>query len=122
MGTTVHEDQHIRDAKEYERLRERDRLVAVGEMAAGMAHEIRNPLGAIKGAAQCLEPETLPEDANEFVHVIVEEVDRLNGYKLGCNSYIQKPIDFEQLSGAVCQLGLYWMLLNEPPPRLGGNG
>lgn len=64
---------------EYARRRERDRLAAVGEMAAGMAHEIRNPLGAIKGAAQCLDPASLPPEAHEFVDVIVQEVDRLNG-------------------------------------------
>ncbi|HET6343996.1 MAG TPA: histidine kinase dimerization/phospho-acceptor domain-containing protein, partial [Myxococcota bacterium] len=69
----------IENSHEYEKRRERDRLVAVGEMAAGMAHEIRNPLGAIKGAAQCLDPDTLPPDAQEFIEVIVEEVDRLNG-------------------------------------------
>jgi signal transduction histidine kinase len=40
----------------YERMKERDRLAALGEMAAGLAHEIRNPLGAIKGAAQLLQP------------------------------------------------------------------
>ena len=63
----------------YERRRERDRLVAVGEMATGIAHEIRNPLGAIKGAAQYLDASSLPDDAREFINVIVEEVDRLNG-------------------------------------------
>ncbi len=68
----------IENSQEYEKQRERDRLVAVGEMAAGMAHEIRNPLGAIKGAAQCLDPASLPQDACEFVDVIIEEVDRLN--------------------------------------------
>jgi two-component system sensor histidine kinase HydH len=68
----------IENSHEYEKRRERDRLVVVGEMAAGMAHEIRNPLGAIKGAAQCLDPATLPQDAQEFIDVIVEEVDRLN--------------------------------------------
>ncbi len=46
----------VENSKLYERMRERDRLAALGEMAAGLAHEIRNPLGAIKGAAQCLEP------------------------------------------------------------------
>ncbi len=69
----------IENSQEYEKHRERDRLVAIGEMAAGMAHEIRNPLGAIKGAAQCLDPQAIPKDAQEFVGVIVEEVDRLNG-------------------------------------------
>ncbi|MBI3178671.1 MAG: GAF domain-containing protein [Deltaproteobacteria bacterium] len=69
----------IENSQEYEKLRERDRLVAVGEVAAGIAHEIRNPLGAIKGAAQCIEPTTLPREAQEFLTVIVEEVDRLNG-------------------------------------------
>jgi len=67
----------IANSQEYERMLDRDRLVAVGEMAAGIAHEIRNPLGAIKGAAQCLDPATLPAEAIEFVNVIVEETDRL---------------------------------------------
>jgi two-component system, response regulator len=46
-----------------------------------------------------------------------EEGDRLNGYSLGANSYVQKPVDFDQFIGAVRQLGLYWLILNEPPPR-----
>ena len=45
-----------------------------------------------------------------------EEQDRLNGYSLGANSYVQKPVDFDQFIGAVRQLGLYWLILNEPPP------
>jgi two-component system, NtrC family, sensor histidine kinase HydH len=68
----------IENSKEYEKRRERDRLAAIGEMAAGMAHEIRNPLGAIKGAAQCLDPSSLPKESQEFVDVIIEEVNRLN--------------------------------------------
>ncbi len=60
------------------RMRERDRLAALGEMAAGLAHEIRNPLGAIKGAAQLL---TGGDDELEqtYLAVIGEEVNRLNG-------------------------------------------
>lgn len=69
----------LENSAEVERIKQRDRLAAIGEMATGMAHEIRNPLGAIKGAAQCLDPEVLPEEAVEFVEVIIEEVDRLNG-------------------------------------------
>ena len=45
-----------------------------------------------------------------------EEQDLLNGYKLGANSYIQKPVDFGQFMEAVRQLGLYWLVLNEAPP------
>ena len=46
-----------------------------------------------------------------------EERDRLEGYTFGANSYIQKPVDFEQFVQAIRQLGLYWLVLNEPPPH-----
>ncbi len=45
-----------------------------------------------------------------------EEQDLLNGYRLGANSYIRKPVDFNQFASAINQLGLYWLILNEPPP------
>lgn len=45
-----------------------------------------------------------------------EERDVLNGYKLGANAYVQKPVDFVQFSEAVKSLGLFWAVLNEPPP------
>ena len=48
-----------------------------------------------------------------------EEQDRISGYRLGANSYIQKPVDFDKFTEAVRQLGLYWLVLNEPPPRAG---
>lgn len=67
----------LQELEVYARLRERDRLATVGEMAAGLAHEIRNPLSAIKGAAQVIEPKK--DDPNEpFLKIIVEEVNRLN--------------------------------------------
>jgi len=45
-----------------------------------------------------------------------EEQDRMQGYGLGANSYVRKPVDFEQFVEAAKQLGLYWLVLNEPPP------
>ena len=45
-----------------------------------------------------------------------EERDLINGYSLGANSYIRKPVDFAQFTEAVRQLGLYWLVLNETPP------
>jgi len=46
-----------------------------------------------------------------------EEQDIINGYQLGANSYIRKPVDFAQFIEAVRQLGLYWLLLNESVPQ-----
>jgi two-component system response regulator len=46
-----------------------------------------------------------------------EEKDRINGYGLGANSYVRKPVDFDEFVTAAAQLGLYWLVLNEPPPR-----
>jgi signal transduction histidine kinase len=61
----------------FEKLKEEHRLAALGTMAAGLAHEIRNPLAGIKGAAQYLQAGRQGPDA-EMVRIIVDEVDRLN--------------------------------------------
>jgi DNA-binding response OmpR family regulator len=61
---------------------------------------------------------------NEFTKLIpvviltssAEENDRINGYKLGANSYVRKPVDFSQFTKAIKHLGLYWLVWNEPPP------
>src|SRR4051812_27621134 len=78
----------LQNSQVYERMKERDRLAALGQMAAGLAHEIRNPLGAIKGAAQFLQPAASDHGSTgggvdaagtkEFLNIIVEEVNRLN--------------------------------------------
>src|SRR6185369_13876148 len=73
----------LQNSQVYERMKERDRLAALGQMAAGLAHEIRNPLGAIKGAAQLLQPSAAGHSgvdpaSKEFLSIIVEEVNRLN--------------------------------------------
>lgn len=46
-----------------------------------------------------------------------EERDLIEGYRLGCNSYVRKPVDFDEFIEAARQLGLYWLLMNEAPPQ-----
>jgi two-component system, response regulator len=48
----------------------------------------------------------------------VEDKDRLQGYRMGANSYVRKPVDFSEFAQAVVQLGLYWLVLNEQPPDM----
>jgi len=69
----------VENSQLYQQMKEKDRLAALGEMAAGLAHEIRNPLGSIKASAQYLtETPEHPEYRDEFLGIIVDEVDRLN--------------------------------------------
>jgi CheY-like chemotaxis protein len=61
------------------------------------------------------------DDRTKFLPIVVltssnEERDRINSYDLGANSYVRKPVDFSQFSEAACQLGLYWLVLNQPAP------
>ena len=61
------------------------------------------------------------DERTKFMPVVIltssnEERDVINGYKLGTNSYVQKPVDFTAFVDAVGQLGLYWLMLNEPVP------
>ncbi|MBV9121351.1 MAG: response regulator [Chloroflexi bacterium] len=62
------------------------------------------------------------DDRTRLLPVVIltsskEEEDILTGYRLGANSYVRKPVDFVEFTDAVRQLGLFWLLLNEPPIR-----
>jgi two-component system, response regulator len=61
------------------------------------------------------------DDRTKLLPIVIltssnEEMDRINGYGLGANSYVRKPVDFTQFMEAARQLGLYWLVLNEPAP------
>lgn len=61
------------------------------------------------------------DERTRYLPVVVltssdEERDMIESYRLGANSYVRKPVDISQFNDAVKQLGLYWLLLNEPPP------
>ena len=62
------------------------------------------------------------DDRTKLLPVVIltssnEEQDRVQGYGLGANSYVRKPVDFDQFVEAAKHLGLYWLVLNEPPPK-----
>lgn len=63
------------------------------------------------------------DERTKFIPVVVlttskEEQDLVSSYRLGCNSYVRKPVDFNQFAEAVREMGLYWLVLNEPPPTI----
>jgi signal transduction histidine kinase len=68
----------VENLRQQERIKRREHFATIGELAAGLAHEVRTPVGAIKGAAQFLARDARDAD-REFLDIIVEEADRLNG-------------------------------------------
>ena len=66
--------------------------------------------------------ERLREDPRtEMLPVVIltssdEQKDRLKSYENGCNSFVQKPVDFTAFAETVARLGVYWLATNEPPP------
>jgi len=64
------------------------------------------------------------EPTTQILPVVVltsskEDRDLVDSYRLGANSYVRKPVDFVEFVEAARQLGLYWLVVNEPPPRVG---
>lgn len=82
-----------------ENIRRKDRLAAVGRVAAGLAHEIRNPLGAMRGAIQVLQLNTPPESSNaKLMDIVLRESDRLNNIITNFLSYARPRVsDFSEI-------------------------
>lgn len=121
----------LENTRDHQRLQERERLAALGQMAAGLAHEIKNPLGAIKGAAQLLQQEPSQQ---EFLDIIVEEVERLDGVVRSVLSYAKtdagkaQPVDVNAVVERTClllskspehQVQFQLYLCDSPPLALG---
>ncbi len=76
----------------HQQLQRSDRLAAIGTLATGLAHEIRNPLGSMRGLAQLLAEDMKPEDPKlRYAQVIIKEIDRLN-------HVVQELLTFSQAS------------------------
>jgi signal transduction histidine kinase len=81
----------VENLRQKQRIQRREHFATVGELAAGLAHEVRTPAGVIKGAAQFLSREAPPQD-REFLDIIVEEADRLNSVVTEFLEYA-RPVD-----------------------------
>jgi two-component system response regulator len=61
------------------------------------------------------------DDRTKAIPVVIltsskEQRDLIDGYNLGVSAYIQKPVDFDQFSNTIKQIGMFWLVINEPPP------
>lgn len=118
----------------FEQLKEQHRLAALGTMSAGLAHEIRNPLAGIKGAAQYLEGGAKPEEVPAFLEVIINETNRLDkvvtqfltyarpfevhAVVVDANAVIRRTIDLVRAEGVPESVDLKTQLAPGLPPIL----
>ena len=124
----------IENIYSFEQLKEQHRLAALGTMSAGLAHEIRNPLAGIKGAAQYLEGEAKPEEVPAFLEVIISETNRLDkvvsqfltyarpfevhAAVVDANAVIRRTIDLVRAEGVPKSVELKTQLAPGLPPIL----
>ncbi len=100
----------VENIKGFEKTKETSRLAALGTMSAGLAHEIRNPLAGIKGAAQYLQTLDVTDEEDEFLGVITQETDRLNSVVSSFLDYARhfelerKPVQVSALVSQVLTL------------------
>jgi two-component system, response regulator len=99
--------------------------VHAGRDAALMPHVILLDLNLPKISGLEVLRRMRADERTKRIPVVVlttsnEEKDVIGSYDLGANSYVRKPVDFAQFLDAARHLGLYWLVLNEPPPRARG--
>lgn len=103
FGVIINLRDSVEMEKFYEHLRHADRLATMGTFATGLAHEIRNPLGAIKATAQLLQEDLGPNSASaQYLHIITKEVNRLDQLVREVQAYSQQdgeklPLDLNRL-------------------------
>ncbi len=102
-----------------ESVRRKDRLAAVGRVAAGLAHEIRNPLGAMRGAIQVLESSTTPGSTQaELMEIILKESDRLNSIITNFLNYARPAAtNFSDMDVAEAIREMFKLLRHSPDVR-----
>lgn len=99
-----------------ENVRRKDRLAAVGRVAAGLAHEIRNPLGAMRGAIQVLESTTKPNTTQAgLMEIILRESDRLNSIITNFLTYARPRVsNFSEIDACEAIRDTYTLLRHSP--------